>query len=103
MKLGLLLGTVVSLTMMTAAAVVAGQGSSTGQNLPAPDNQSDGNHGAGRHLLAPRLYDIQDSTGQSPLGRPNWELRPTLPRKPANPQPYDREHPGSRKLSTQRS
>ena len=96
MKLGLLMGTVVSLTMMTAAAAAAGQGSSTGQNLPAPDNQGYGNHGAGRHLLAPRLYGIQDSAGRSLLGGPNWELSPTLPR---NPQPYDHEYPGSRTLS----
>jgi hypothetical protein len=96
MKLGLLMGTVVSLTMMTVAAAAAGQGSSTGRSLPAPDNQGYGNNGAGRSLLAPQLYGIQDSTGRNLLGRPNWEFRPTLPR---NPQPYDRQYPGSRKLS----
>ena len=95
MKLGLLIGTVVSLTMMTAAAAAAGQGS-TGRSLSAPDNQGYGNYGAGRSLLAPQLYGSQDRTGRNLLGRPNWEFRPTLPR---NPQPYDRQYPGSRKLA----
>jgi hypothetical protein len=95
MKLGLLMGTVLSLTLMTAAAAAAGQGG-TGRGLPASDNQGSGNHGAGRRLLAPQLYGTQDSTGPSLLGRPNWEFSPTLPR---NPQPYDRQYPGSRKLS----
>jgi hypothetical protein len=77
MKLGLLIRTIVSLTMMTAAA--AGQGST------------------GRSLLAPQLDGGQDRTDRSLLGRPNWEFSPTLPR---NPQPYDRQYPGSRKLSS---
>jgi len=80
MKLGLLVGTVVSLTMMTAAAAAA-----------AADQGS-----TGRSLLAPQLYASQDRTGRSLLGRPNWEFSPTPPR---NPQPYDRQYPGSRKLS----
>jgi len=80
MKLGLLVGTVVSLTMMTAAAAAA-----------AADPGS-----TGRSLLAPQLYASQDRTGRNLLRQPNWELSPTPPR---NPQPYDRQYPGSRKLS----
>lgn len=78
MKLGLLARTLVSLTMLTAAAA-AGQGST------------------GRSAFAPQLYIGQDRTDRSLLGRPNWEFSPTLPR---NPQPYDRQYPGSRKLSS---
>jgi len=95
MKLGLLIGTAISLTLMTAAAAAAGQ-DSTGRSLPAPDNRGNGNTGAGRSLLVPLLYGSQDRTGRNLLDRPNWEFRPTLPR---NPQPYDRQYPGSRKLS----
>jgi hypothetical protein len=41
------------------------------------------------------LRDGQEAS-RSLLDRPNWELSPTPPR---NPQPYDRQYPGSRKLS----
>jgi hypothetical protein len=77
MTRGLLIGTVLSLTIVTAAAA-AGHGS------------------AGRSLLAPQLYGSLDGTGRSVLGRPTWESSPTLPR---NPPTYDRLYPESRKLS----
>lgn len=79
MTLGLLLATVASLTMVTAAAA-AGHG------------------GVERSLLAPQLYGSLDKTGRSLLGRPNWESSPTLPQIPP---PYDRHQPETRKLSAE--
>ena len=73
MKRVLLIGTVTSLGLMTAAA---GQGS-LGLGLLAPDNRPYGYTGAGPSLLAP--------------GEPNWKPSPTTP---SNPHPYDYPDPG---------
>jgi len=82
MKRVLLIGTVASLGLMTAAA---GQ-DSLGRDPLAPDNQPSGYTGAEPSLLGP--------------GGPNWEPSPATP---SNPFPYDSPYPagtgGVRKLS----
>ena len=82
MKRVLLIGTVASLGLLTAAA---GQ-DSLGWGLLAPDNQPSSDTGAGPSPLAP--------------GGPNWTPSPVSPGTPyLHDDPYPAGTGGSRKLS----